>query len=55
MHFTEALLSSRRFNQVVVAYDATKEERVDALEKKNREVEQRLRERTRGLKLNDDD
>jgi len=34
-----------RFNQTVVSYDATKEEKVDALKSKNAEVEQRLREK----------
>jgi len=33
------------FNQTVVAYDATKEEKVDALKKKNVAIEERLREK----------
>lgn len=33
------------FNQTVVTYDATKEEKVDALKRKNVAVEERLRER----------
>jgi len=36
---------SNRFNQTVIAYDATKEEKVDTLKKKNVETEQRLRDR----------
>lgn len=38
-------LVSNRFNQAVVAYDATKEEKVDTLKKKNVATEQRLRDR----------
>ncbi|KAF7298478.1 hypothetical protein MKEN_01372900 [Mycena kentingensis (nom. inval.)] len=34
------------FNQSTVAYDATKEEKVEALNKKKAQVEQRLREKT---------
>ena len=34
-----------RFNQTVVSYDASKEEKVDALKKKNVATEQRLRDR----------
>ena len=34
-----------RFNQTVVSYDASKEEKVDALKKKNVATEQRLREK----------
>lgn len=34
-----------RYNQVTISYDATKEEKVDALKAKQAEVEQRLRER----------
>ena len=40
-----------RFNQTTVSYDASKEERVEALERRNREVEERLRERTEALSL----
>jgi len=36
------------FNQTTVAFDASKEERVEALERRNREVEDRLRERPKG-------
>ncbi|KAL5494745.1 hypothetical protein ACEPAI_206 [Sanghuangporus weigelae] len=41
------------FNQTVVSYDATKDERLEALEKRNKEVEERLKERTRNLTLDD--
>ncbi|KAJ7063634.1 DUF1014-domain-containing protein [Mycena amicta] len=34
------------FNQTVVAYDASKEDKVDALKQKKAQVEQRLREKT---------
>ena len=34
-----------RFNQTVVSYDASKEEKVDALKKKNVATEQRLRDK----------
>ncbi|KAI0781460.1 hypothetical protein BD413DRAFT_463943 [Trametes elegans] len=34
------------FNQVTVSYDASKDERVEALQKKNAEVAQRLREKS---------
>lgn len=34
-----------RFNQTVVSYDASKEEKVEALKKKNVATEQRLKER----------
>lgn len=43
----------RRFNQVVVSYDASKEERVDALERRHKEVEERLKEKTKALTLDD--
>jgi len=33
------------FNQTVVTYDATKEEKVDALKKKNVAIEERLKEK----------
>ncbi|KAL5533723.1 hypothetical protein ACEPAG_183 [Sanghuangporus baumii] len=41
------------FNQTLVSYDATKDERIEALEKRNKEVEERLKERTRNLTLDD--
>ena len=34
-----------RFNQVTVAYDAKKEEKIQALQNKKAEVEERLREK----------
>jgi hypothetical protein len=34
------------FNQVSVAHNATKEDKVEALSKKKREVEERLRQRS---------
>jgi len=37
-----------RFNQTVVAYDASKTERLDALKRKQEEVEERLREKKGG-------
>ena len=43
----------RRFNQVVVSYDASKEERVEALERRHKEVEERLKEKTKALTLDD--
>jgi len=43
---TQTLTSTpNRFNQTVVSYDASKEEKVDALKKKNVATEQRLREK----------
>ena len=36
---------SHRFNQTLVAYDATKEEKVDALKKENVVIEERLRDK----------
>lgn len=36
-------LNSRRFNQVTVAYDATKGQRVEALQEKQQQVQDRLR------------
>lgn len=38
-------ISSTRFNQVTVAYDASKEERLEALKLRRTEVEDRLREK----------
>ncbi|KAI5122373.1 hypothetical protein M0805_004130 [Coniferiporia weirii] len=35
------------FNQTLVAYDASKEDKVGALEQRNQEIESRLRERTK--------
>jgi len=34
-----------RFNQTVVSYDATKEEKVEALKRRQGEIEERLREK----------
>jgi hypothetical protein len=34
-----------RFNQTTVAYDASKDEKLDALNRKKAEVEERLREK----------
>jgi hypothetical protein len=39
------LLTTRSFNQTVVDYDATKEEKVEALKLKKAQVEERLREK----------
>jgi len=36
---------SNSFNQTVVSYDASKDEKVDALKKKNTATEQRLRDK----------
>ncbi|KZV90790.1 DUF1014-domain-containing protein [Exidia glandulosa HHB12029] len=41
------------FNQVTVSYDASKEEKVSALEARNKQAEERLRERTKNLTLDD--
>ncbi|KAH7104512.1 DUF1014-domain-containing protein [Auriculariales sp. MPI-PUGE-AT-0066] len=41
------------FNQVTVAYDASKEDKVSALENRNKQLEERLRERTQNLTLDD--
>lgn len=48
MHHDTNIRSSsiRRFNQTTVGYDATKEEKVEALKKRQAEVEQRLREKS---------
>jgi len=51
MPFADIMLS--RFNQVTVSYDASKEDKVQALEARNRQVEERLRERTQNLSLDD--
>jgi len=42
------------FNQVVVSYDATKDEKVDALKKKTEQTEERLRERAKAHSQDDD-
>ena len=44
---TRPVLMSRvyRFNQVTVSYDASKDEKVEALKKQQRAVQERLRER----------
>lgn len=42
---SETLPYLNRFNQTIVSYDASKEEKVDALKKKNVATEQRLKER----------
>lgn len=34
-----------RFNQTTVSYDATKEEKVEALKRRQGEIEERLREK----------
>ncbi len=38
--------TSRRFNQVIVSYDASKDERVEALTKKHAAVTERLKEKS---------
>lgn len=38
-------ISSSRFNQVTVAYDASKDDKLSALKSKKAEVEERLREK----------
>lgn len=40
------MLAPERFNQTVLAYDATKEEKLDALKAKKAQVEERLREKS---------
>lgn len=42
------IMTCASFNQTTVAFDASKEERVEALERRNREIEERLRERPKG-------
>jgi hypothetical protein len=37
----------------VVSYDASKEERIEALERRNKEVEDRLKEKTKALTINE--
>lgn len=40
------MLALDRFNQTVLAYDATKEEKLEALKAKKAQVEERLREKS---------
>ncbi|EJC97582.1 DUF1014-domain-containing protein [Fomitiporia mediterranea MF3/22] len=41
------------FNQTIVAYDASKDERLEALDRRNKEIEERLKDRTKDLSLDD--